>query len=380
MKSSMKLKSVFWGLVALSLTSCGKESSRPDSGNDFFGSTFGLAEPATIEQTMADDELATEEINAHVESAVDGLEGDMETADGASLMLSAEGKGRFIRFRKCTEEGDNAVVRVAHGLSFEVTRDLPNTKVTQSLKSVHKRTHTWSKEGSAVECHEGGKYPVVNFANLADMQLDMNFDRKHVRSGEILLKKSGVTLSRSIRVEASGTRSIHFDSVTDAGDNKVISKTMTMEVVAKAEAKNIKGKFRLLERNVEINDENPFEVDVERDASDLSIQSRTIKSGRVIATGKEGGRIEVDFVNVKYLPTEGCMPVSGTINGSFYKPESTTADRTFTISFSGTDAEVAYGDGKKRSFAPRGCWLDRPRDAGSISDESSEEAVETEIQ
>ena len=375
MKRIQKLNlTMILSLGALLSTSCGTTDGETVAFDDFFGTSFGLSEDANIEDSMVDDELATEEIGEHVESAIEGLAAELEMAGTNMLSLGGESQGRFKRYRKCEEANDTAIVTIAHGLSFNAERDLPRFTINHTVKAHGRKVRTWSKDGEVVNCQENGKYADINLDNLAGMHLNVDIKRKRSRLDTLTHKNSDLKITRGRRAKLEGTRSVNFLSVVDSGDNKIVSKNMTMKMNIKAEAKNKKGNYRLLNRTLEIKDDKPFDVEVERVAADHALVSRLIKSGQLIATGKKGGKLEADFINVKFEPATGCIPVSGSIAGAFYKPDSDVASRTFVITFNGSDSEIEFGDGSKKDYAPSGCWLDRPAKPTDVGVETDTEA------
>jgi hypothetical protein len=121
---------------------------------------------------------------------------------------------------------------------------------------------------------------------------------------------------------------------------------------------------------------------VERESKSDKIVSRTILSGKKIATNKQGGRIETTFSNVKYLPKDRCYATSGIITGSIFAKDGTAASATFTIDFSSDTKTVVItaidGSTKEVDYVAEGCAMERDEADGSEgaeTDESSAAAV-----
>jgi hypothetical protein len=120
-----------------------------------------------------------------------------------------------------------------------------------------------------------------------------------------------------------------------------------------------KGASRTLKTKIEIKDDTPLLVSVEKNTETGEWISKLITSGKVIARHDNGAKFETVYTNVKYTQEGGCLPVSGSISGSVYGNDDAEVDsRTYTIDFdsiSADGAEIVFADGGRFRFAPEGC-------------------------
>jgi hypothetical protein len=126
--------------------------------------------------------------------------------------------------------------------------------------------------------------------------------------------------------------------------------------------KKMNGDAVSLSSEVKTDDAAPMIIVTERKADDDALVSRTLVSGKKIATGKDGERIETVFKNVKYAASDGCYASSGSIEGSVFAKDAETASATFVVSFSGATKTVkfTYADGttKDAEYVADGCALE----------------------
>lgn len=316
--------------------------------------------PAASSSDMVDDtEISGQLVSAQVDEAIAGTVEEQDSEAGLSLAeVDAEGSAK--RHRVCTVDGATAVVDIQRNASRHLSFDLPMRSGTTDFSSYEEKKRVWSREGGEIGCHAGGKFAAVPFADMQGVALSVTFKHERSRASSFENKKSGKSWSRSFKHAAEGSRQVKWTSVTNEGGKLLLQKEISSTATRKLEVTNKDGEQRSLEGTIATGENAPLVILVERAADTLAATSRTIKSGTLIGTGKDGGRVETTFDNVVYDRTKGCVASSGKISGAVYAKDATEPSKTFEITFDGETKTITYSTGESFEYAPEGCDLDDP--------------------
>ncbi|MCX6109683.1 MAG: hypothetical protein NTZ90_08795 [Proteobacteria bacterium] len=368
-------------VLILNLLACGRSESTKNTAT---------ASDATQSQTAAlldDEQLAGEHVSGTVDDAIAAtVQGDDNTAaQGLGLdLLDANKMAKASNFRTCkqSDDGKSAIVTFKRSVEHDMTMSKLQRSGESSFKNLSEETRTWSKDGGSVACDSTGKHVALARADLQGVNLKVDFTKEHSRASSYKNGRRGVDFKRSRSVKTTGTRNITWTKVEASGDNLILTRSIADKSEHTVTASNKKGVDTTFTTSVATATEAPLIVKVERVAKSDKLVSRTIVSGKKIATNKDGGRVETTFSNVKYLPDDGCYATSGSISGSIFTKDATTASASFTIDFSG-DADnvvITYKDGTSKNvdFVAEGCAIedhDVDNIAGATTEATSAAAV-----
>ncbi len=342
-------------LVALtaSLSGCGadKEDRAETPGNE---------NTDTTESVVSDEETSSQVITAQVDEGISAAGEDQESESAAALMLTAaDGKNVHTRFRECNELEGKAVVNIKRSIERSFTIDRPAIAAETSFKLLDERTRTWALANGEAKCSENKKFAVVPWASLEGMTTAVVFSNEKSRESTLTNKKKNTTLTASHSIKSDGERTITWSNIASE-TSVLVQKSIVSKVSRELTIKKKDGKEKVMTSDVVISAENPLITIVEREKTSLDVVSRTIKSGKVIATGKDGGRVETTFDAVKYTNENKCMASSGKITGAIYAKDATEPSLTYEITFSGDTKSIVYSDGKEVEYSADGCVFDEP--------------------
>jgi hypothetical protein len=360
-------------ISSVSLFSCGAETNEraPAAGNQT---------PVTTESVVSDEETSTQAITAQVDEAISAAGEDQEAESTTGLLLTeADTKKVHTRFRSCSELDGKAVVDIKRSIERAYTNEWPMRSASTSFKLLDERTRTWSIADGAVKCSDNKKHAIVPWENIQGMTTGVKFSYAKSRESTVTNKKKSTTISTAHSVTAKGERTISWSNV--ASDTSIIvQKSIVSAVERELTIKKKDGQTKVLSSSVVIAADSPLITVVERDKTTKDVVSRTIKSGKVIANGKDGGKIETVYEGVKYTTENKCMASEGKISGSIFVKDASEAAVTFVITFNGESKSIVYSNGNEAEYSPDGCIFDEPEDVTekeSKDDVVGEEAAET---
>jgi hypothetical protein len=309
-----------------------------------------------------DEQLTGSETTAQVDDAISGAVEEDDQAQASALALAGwDGNVEAKRLRECKVDGDKAVVEIKQ--SFEKEREAKGKFRSGSLsyKSLSDRTRTWSKDGTQVACADDGKHAAIDLAKIEGMRLDVSVTIERSRTWHVENLKSGKTFDANMTRSMTGTRHVAWTSAKTEGDVLTLAKTISLSGERKMDATNKGGQQISMERSVKTKDDAPLMVEVQRNATSKAVIQRTLKSGTIVASGKDGGRIETSFADVVYKKADGCVASSGKISGALFDAGADVARVTFTVDLD--SQTIVYSDGRTVDYSADGCELDNPDDA-----------------
>lgn len=327
-------------------------------------------------QLAADEELAGDSVAAQVDEAIAAVvEDQSESATSSSLQLADVDKSKKLeRYRKCTAEGGKATVEIKKSAERSWTFEGPVRQGQNEFKQLAEVTRIWSREGGTVACAASGKHADLKRTEMKGVSLAAKFKRTRSRSASLTNTKKGTTKSRSAKFNAEGSRTISWSDVQVKGGQITLTKTVSQEVTRTLEITNKKGEQKTLEQTVSTDPTAPLKIVVVRSESSDALVSRTIVSGKKVATFKDGGRIETSFDNVKYEAGKGCYASSGKITGAVYGKDQTEPATSFTIDFAADGNSISFVGGKEVDYVADGCEIDVESveaDSTAVSDKDS---------
>lgn len=354
----MKTKIATLLLTVLVTTACGGAQDAKDQAKKPEGTANGWGVGIGSPAAALDEEIYGEEVGAQVDDAVAALAEDTEQDAGgmslAELALELEAK----RWRDCQEEDGKAVVAMRRGVELSREFDLKNRRGATSFRNVFEKTRTWSKADASLACAENGKHVALTLEEMQGVTLDVSFKHERSRSLRVENKKTGKVQDRSMTKLVSGTRRAQWGQVATADGFVTLEKTVSLDAERKLTAQGKDGKSKEVVRTVKTDAAAPLAITVKRSATSGEIAERRIKSGKLVATGKDGGRLETVFTDVVYLREAGCVAASGKIEGSIYAPGATEITLGFVVDLG--EGKITYTDGREVDYASEGCDLDEP--------------------
>lgn len=368
-------------LAATALTACGAEEKNSSKDDET------TAESGTSDM-LADESVASEGVSSSVDEAIaNASEASANNGESAAMALALadeaplSGKAKAVLFRECKVDGDKAVVEVRRSVDRSASFNKGGRSGSLSFKDLFESKRTWSKEGANVACSANGKHAAIEREALEGYAVSAAFKVERSRSASFTDRK-GRTSSRDASIKAEGTRNLAWKSVAVEGD--VIKLTTEVKSSAKRDVqmKNKDGKEVAFSKDIKTDDAAPLVILTERSKSDGRVLSRTIQSGKKIATGKDGGRVETTFKDVKYVRADGCYPLSGSIEGAIYAKDAKEAGATFVVAFTGTTKVVTFtmadGSKKESEYVAEGCAFESERvqeNPGSTQEASAKSEV-----
>lgn len=329
--------------------SCGRQDNSASSSGEDLG---------------ADSSVSQQVLQSNVQESLESLS---EENSSASLNLDANPELELASgvSRSCVVESQSAKVTISSDISKDVTISGRLRTIKRSLSGKGEQVRVWSRSGGSVDCAASGKYAGIDWKNVDGLSLKVSFSRSRAASDSITNIKKGTTVSRSSAYDASGTRAIAWSQGSaDTSSSVVRNKVVTSSVVRSFSATKTSGEKIDLKLTTEILAANPFKVTVTRASSDLSLQSKLINSGTMIATSKDGARVESSFVALLINYKDGsCTPESGSIVSKFFAKDATVASKTLQTSFENGVGTVTDENGQDSgSIEQNGC---DPEDLGA---------------
>lgn len=339
----------------------------------------GRANKDEVDQTsqgaqalISDESLAQDSVSTNVDEGVSALADEVGGAslglvDSDELSLTGAGLSRDSTFTKTCEVKDGAAVVTIHS-------DFSWDKVIENLKKrLHEvfsgkgdQTRTWTKVDAsgapvAMECNTNGRTAKIDWKNVAGLKLSLVFERARARLWEMTNKKTNVTTSFSHSFSAIGSRLVVWDSQIAKPDDAtsiVRHKTITSTAKRTLQTKKKDGTATQMNFEIATKDGSPLSIEVVRKAVDLSLVSKTIQSGVLVAKNGGEGRVETSFDTVKISFASGeCQVLSGSIITKIFADNSDNAVKTYKLTIDGGDyslVDVATGD-EKTDFDLPGC-------------------------
>lgn len=308
---------------------------------------------------LEDTDVAGQAVAAQIDDAIGGAAEDQDAVASMNLAdVNANGESK--RFRTCADDGLTAIVDIKNSASRTITFEGAMRSGETSFTAYRQKQRIWSRVEGEINCSENKKFAVVPIADMAGVTLDVTFKHERSRNSTLTNKKNDKTVTRSFKAASSGERHISWTSVIPGVDAVVISKEVKLSSTRKLDVTDKKGVSKSLEGSLATDDGAPLMVDVKRDATTHDVESRTLKSGTLVATGKDGGRIETSFTNVVYEQGKGCVAASGSIAGKVFDKDATEPKLTFEVTFDGESKTITFSNGSEYDYAPEGCELDEP--------------------
>lgn len=316
-KGSFKKVSAL-ALSALFLASCGTKDDASSGGADL----------------STDSNVSIEVIQSNLQDTLEAFGEEFTNSSSFNLnSLHLLGQALIANSVQpsCETKNDTAVVTIESDLSKEITVQTRRRTFTRSITGRGEQIRTWSKKDAYIGCN--GKIADIDWRSVNGLALSLTFSRSRA-----LVDTVNSVKTRSISFDASGSRDFTWTDKTSSDDTALTStrrKTITSNVVRTFSVTKKDGTTQDLKLTTAAPSSEPLHVTVIRDISDLSLLSKTVDSGMLVATDKAGGSVQSSFSALKIDYSSGtCSPVSGSIVNKFFAQGSTTASATLTATFS----------------------------------------------
>ncbi len=359
-------------LAALIVSSCGVKEDDKDANS----------ESSNVGSLLASDsEAATQSISSQVDAGASAVAESNDSSSAALALTGSDAKAEMTRYRVCEEKDKNAVVTIKRSSERSRSKENKNVKVEMSHTSFSEKVRTFSLEGGEVNCAENGKRADIDEGGVNGLKLDVTINEQRAKSMSMTNIKKGTTKSHSFKSSHEGTRSVKFLDKSVANGVITITKETSQSMNRTLELTKKDGSVLSIASTVKTADDAPLKVIVKRQEADKALVSRTVESGTLTATNKDGSKVETKFINVMYLAssTEKCVPVSGSIEGAIYEKDATAASKTYTITFSEEGSLIKYSDGTELDYDPSGCELDEPEEKATEKTSKDDVAAPTGV-
>jgi hypothetical protein len=353
-------------LAAVLASACGNgndnREQNPGNQQNSNGDGPGVSTDLGTSSLVEDEEATGQAVTAQVDEGISAAAEDQDGETSASLMLAdVDKKSEHERYRNCTESEGTAVVDIRRSLERSFNFDGPHRSASTTLSAQIEKKRTWSKAGGEIKCAENKKHAEIQWPDVDGVSAEVTFSHNRSREMSVTNKKKNETKTASFSFSASGKRSIAWAAAeASAADKIAVQKTVQSDVTRELTLKNKKGETKSISGSIKTDAENPVVTLAERDSTSLKVLSRTIKSGKLIATGKDGGRVETSFADVVYTRENKCMATAGKISGAIYEKDATEPKVTFEINFDGESKTIVFSNGKEVVYSPEGCEFDDP--------------------
>ena len=373
----MKLKTLALAPIVIVLTAaCGTADSDKEAAAGSAGVDQGT------QQLLSDPELAGANVSASVDDAItDAVESDSSAEGRTALALAGSGPGKVTRYRACKVDGVKAVVDLSRAVDRSVSVSRPNRTGTSSFKDIATIQRVWTKTGGSVACDADAKHAAIQRAELGGYQLDATFKRERSRESSMTQTRSGKTIAMSSKALVEGSRKTKWSDASAKDGVLTLKATVESSAKRSLDVKKPNGEAKTFSAEVKTDSVAPLVIVSERAEQDGGLKSRTIVSGKKIATGENGGRVETVFENVRYVAGEGCYAASGAIKGSIFAKDAEKATSTFVVSFTGSSKTVTFTDAEGKTstaeYVADGCSIDaeNAEQSGEIEEKSTAKDV-----
>jgi hypothetical protein len=374
----MKINSKLYCLALTSIfAACGQKNGldrKDDKGQTQENSPDDPEDP-TAADLAADAETSGEIVTAQVDEAISIATDSAENSPNLSLALAADNTPvddgdneasdpsiSLTRTRKCvTSETDGtATVTISTAFSGDLNGESGRWTWTHNWKRYITETRIWSKSGERIGCTADERFAAVPVKDMTGVNLKVSLEGSHSSQSTRSNATRGISQNRSLSNSVIGTREFNIDSVDrDASENYLINKTVITKVDRIFKSKRFNGDTKNFAISVATKDDAPLKVTVEREGQKLGWLSRTIKSGTIITSLKNGGSVEASFKDVRYENRQAklvCDAVSGEISGVLRDAEGNQTS-TFTIDFGDDERTITFSDGKSTDYEGGDCEL-----------------------
>lgn len=327
-------------LLAFLSTQCGKKSS----------------DTTTTENSVTNDStLAVEGIADQLDDVVSAAADDTASVSMAMQDSSLEPTATSItRSRACvvdsTTGGANVTVTLTGSATNTVTiGSFISIESADSLSGKVSRVWTKPTGGSALTCTSSG-YVNIGWgtsAAISGLKAATTIDTTATKEVTVTNSRKGTSKKASVTRVVKGNRAITWGAPNLTSTTASVTKTITSDVARTFTVVDKDGNTKEMVATTTIADASPLKITVVRTLSTGAWSSKTV-SGTVTATLKSGGKIESVLSSVKYSADSKtkCVPVSGSVTSSIYADGSTTAAKTYTVTFgSSTDNGVSVAEG-----------------------------------
>lgn len=299
--------------------------------------TSSLTSNSTLDtDTMA--EMAAGSMDDAIESAADDAGYSSTTFLGGEITpLTADYS------RTCTVDGSGAVtvdanLSVNESVTVTRSRGVGVTTVTDSGTL----SRVWTPpSGITLACSSKNRVYLdwTADASVNGLAVAISFNRTR-NITNVFTPTSGLARTRSLTYVASGTRAVTWAVGSTSGDAVTRVKTITSTAARTRTYTSAAGVSTDLATTVSTKSGDPLVIEVTRSVSAGTLSTKKIASGTLVVTKSGSGKVELTYDDVlfSFAASDPCMPISGTISGSYYAEDSDTASKTFTVTF-GADTD-----------------------------------------
>lgn len=252
--------------------------------------------------------------------------------------------GTFNRTRVC-DDSDPRLALVTINTSGALSRSFSGAQVSRQSAATYvgSETRLWTPAASAdpIACAANNKWVQIDWSNnaqIAGLQLDVNVNRQ--RNASLSIVRKGVTSTFTGNLSMTGARKVSFQSAAaGSGTDIVVNKEVTSDVHRTRVITKADGSTESFDAHVLTDPNAPLQIQVTRDGSvggNFNIKQKNIRSGSLIVE-RGSGKLVLSFSDVVYdfnVDGHRCVPVSGSIAGSFYADSAATSSTAdFKIDF-----------------------------------------------
>jgi hypothetical protein len=289
--------------------------------------------------TANEQESSTQSSSLLLSAALSADDASCEVGDDGKVTVTASSTGEFVREK---------VRRLGRRLTI--------TNVFSSTQT-KSRTAVWSSESSALACNPLEKLLAVDFRDVKDLSLALEFSREETFSIKL---KNALKPLRSGYFKAQGVRNLSWEKVDPTSKTvRTLRTTISSDVARDMILSTAANSNKTVSSQVTIKEGEPLSVLTDFSRQSGAWETRTIESGTVLATQKDGSVLESTYDNVTFLADIGCQAQSGSIAGKLFDPSDLTRPYlTYSVLFTAVGATISLSNGKSMPYQPYTCDAD----------------------
>ena len=336
------------------------------SGQDSEHQNSGETKVSASEEIVNDQTLAGEDISNQTSEAVssslnvDSSSG-LSLAGGLNLTLDAAGEDEENEERSCVVDSDAGTTSVSISKSHIREKSITKNNYSQdmSMSRSMQLTRVWKKEGQEIACNEDNTHISLDPDQFEGVVLNASFSKEY--SMAFTKVRGDESKSRNRSGSTSGERTVTWTSVSVSDDDIVTTqKQIALNISSSMTRLDKDGNDKDASFTLTTGENDPLVVEVTRNKGSKDWLTRKVVSGTTTAAHADGGKIVLTYADALFNYENECDPVSGTISGQIFLPESDTPARTFVADLEAEKKVITFSDGSTEELDMSGCEMDRP--------------------
>ena len=295
------------------------------------------------------DELrATADI--HVRQAIEIATDKNQSAGTTSLKLSGDNEVQYTCDK--AENGITSKKNVKTTSNFTSPDSNPVWKI--DLEQTFVSTTSWSASPSDAVLCSSENIPTIVYQKVSSIDINKNLEQNTSRT---VKRYQDESIAQEDRIKKAGDIKMTLSKGDSSAENISLNSSSTFSIATEYSVDKKDGNPLNLKTTITTPSSAPIRVNKQADDRG-NISKTVIVSGAVNSTNSAEQKVESTFNNVEIDTTRNCIPVSGTVSGKIYDPnDADTPLSSYSLSFSGSTANITYPDGSIEEILISGCGL-----------------------